>query len=48
MEAAGKPYELVAIQDGPHQSYRMTVDNSRELYTALERFLFEHNPPDPR
>jgi len=48
MEAAGKPYELVAIQDGPHQSYRMTVDNTRELYTALERFLFEHNPPDPR
>jgi dipeptidyl aminopeptidase/acylaminoacyl peptidase len=46
MQAAGKPYELVAIQDGPHQSYRMTVDNVRELYTNLERFLFEHNPPD--
>ncbi len=46
MDAAGKPYELVAIQDGPHQSYRMTVDNVRELYTNLERFLFEHNPPD--
>ena len=47
MEAAGKPYELVAIEDGPHQSYRMTVDNVRELYTNLERFLLEHNPPDP-
>lgn len=46
MDAAGKPYELVAIEDGPHQSYRMTVDNVRELYTNLERFLFEHNPPD--
>lgn len=47
LDAAGKPYEMVAIQDGPHQSYRMTVDNQRELYTNLERFLFEHNPPDP-
>ncbi len=46
MDAAGKPYELVAIEDGPHQSYRMTVDNVRELYTNLERFLFTHNPPD--
>lgn len=46
MDAAGKPYEMVAIQDGPHQSYRMTVDNVRELYTNLERFLLEHNPPD--
>ncbi|WP_203291787.1 alpha/beta hydrolase family protein [Maricaulis parjimensis] len=48
MDAVGKPYELVAIQDGPHQSYRMTVENVTELYTALERFLFEHNPPDPQ
>jgi hypothetical protein len=37
----------VAIQDGPHQSYRMTVDNQRELYANLERFLLTHNPPDP-
>ena len=47
LDAAGKSYEMVAIQDGPHQSYRMTVDNVRELYTHLERFLLEHNPPDP-
>jgi len=47
LEAAGKPYELVAIQDGPHQSYRMTVENKLELYSNLERFLLEHNPPDP-
>lgn len=47
MDEAGKPYELVAIEDGPHQSYRMTVAHKRELYANLERFLFEHNPPDP-
>jgi dipeptidyl aminopeptidase/acylaminoacyl peptidase len=48
LDAAGKPYEMVAVQDGPHQLYRMTVDNQRELYANLERFLFQHNPPDPR
>tara|TARA_R110002073_G_scaffold121834_1_gene264565 strand:+ start:1239 stop:3212 length:1974 start_codon:yes stop_codon:yes gene_type:complete len=48
LDAAGRPYEMVAIQDGPHQSYRMTVDNQRELYANLERFLFQHNPPDSR
>ena len=46
MDEIGMPYELVAIQDGPHQSYRMTVANKLELYSNLERFLFEHNPPD--
>ncbi|MEP4164921.1 S9 family peptidase [Maricaulis sp.] len=46
MSAAGKPYEFVRIEDGPHQSYRMTVQNRVELFTALERFLLEHNPPD--
>ena len=46
MDEAGKPYEMVAIEDGPHQSYRMTVENMRVLYANLERFLFEHNPPD--
>jgi dipeptidyl aminopeptidase/acylaminoacyl peptidase len=46
MDEIGMPYELVSIQDGPHQSYRMTVANKLELYTNLERFLFEHNPPD--
>jgi dipeptidyl aminopeptidase/acylaminoacyl peptidase len=46
MDDIGRPYELVAIEDGPHQSYRMTVPNKLELYRNLERFLFEHNPPD--
>ncbi|MHA6287318.1 alpha/beta hydrolase family protein [Maricaulis sp. CAU 1757] len=46
LDAAGKPYELVRIEDGPHQSYRMTFDNKVQLYTALERFLFTHNPPN--
>ena len=46
LDAAGKPYELVAIEDGPHQSYRMTVPQVQVLFENLERFLFEHNPPD--
>ena len=48
LDEAGKEYELVAIEDGPHQSYRMTVNDKLELYRNLERFLFEHNPPDPQ
>lgn len=46
MDRAGKPYELVRIEDGPHQSYRMTVQNQIELFSALERFLLQHNPPN--
>ncbi|MBO6763991.1 S9 family peptidase [Maricaulis sp.] len=46
MDRVGKPYELVRIEDGPHQSYRMTVANMEQLYSNLERFLLEHNPPD--
>jgi len=46
MDRAGKPYEMVRIEDGPHQSYRMTASNQEALFTALERFLLEHNPPD--
>jgi dipeptidyl aminopeptidase/acylaminoacyl peptidase len=47
LDEAGMPYEMVAIQEGPHQSYRMQVHHVQELYENLERFLFEHNPPDP-
>ncbi|TGY88124.1 S9 family peptidase [Marinicauda algicola] len=46
LRAAGKPYELVAIEDGVHHSYRMTYDQKLQLYRALIGFLQRHNPPD--
>jgi dipeptidyl aminopeptidase/acylaminoacyl peptidase len=46
LDEVGKPYEFVAIEDGPHQSIRMTVSQVTELFSNLERFLLEHNPPD--
>ena len=46
MDEAGRPYELVTIDGGKHYSMLMTVDHKRQLYSNLERFLFEHNPPD--
>jgi dipeptidyl aminopeptidase/acylaminoacyl peptidase len=46
METAGRPYELISIEGGRHYSNQMTVDDKLQLYANLERFLFEHNPPD--
>ncbi|WP_339742637.1 S9 family peptidase [uncultured Maricaulis sp.] len=47
MEAVGRPYELISIEGGRHYSNQMTVGDKLQLYTNLERFLLEHNPPDP-
>jgi dipeptidyl aminopeptidase/acylaminoacyl peptidase len=47
MQAAGRPFELIPIEGGRHYSNQMTVEHKLQLYSNLERFLLEHNPPDP-
>lgn len=46
MDAAGRPYELIAIEGGRHYSSQMTVEHKLQLYENLVRFLVTHNPPD--
>jgi len=46
LERAGKTYEYLPVEDGPHVSVLMTPEQKQEFYTRLLDFLDRHNPAD--